>query len=349
MCWRDIDAKIRKHEASAEHLGALETRVTELQTLHGDLLARSGEISARHDQIVRTDRTCWDRLNGLRDEAQQTVTRFEGDAVRLAQTVEHMTERVGRLEQAQPAFDAALRDFASLRGTHQEVKDALERMRLAEGEIARVREAQAGTKTWLGDVTESVTALRGELAAVEEIRPTVESVRHDADRLSQAMAQIASRRQLVTQLNTRLSDLTATAAQLDERTGGLTARMDTADRQSRRSRPSHRGGAHREVGADRDRDGGGGRAPYDADGRRRQGARGPPPSASKGSRRKPGRWGGSSSCGGQRSIRYRAPRAGRSCVRRRRPSPSNWSSAPVRSTERSPAPPTAPPRSHDAR
>src|SRR3989475_761721 len=228
---RDIDAKIRKHEASAEHLGALETRVTELQMLHGDLLARSGEISARHDQIIQTDRELYGRLNGLRDEAQQTVNRFEGDAAQLAQTVGHMTERVGRLEQAQPAFDAALRDFASLRGTHQEVKDALERMRLAEGEIARVREAQAGTKTWLGDVTESVTALRGELAAVEEIRPTVESVRHDADRLSHGMAQIASRRQLVTQLNTRLSDLTATAAQLDERTGGLTARMDTADRQ----------------------------------------------------------------------------------------------------------------------
>ena len=180
---RDIDAKIQKHEASAEHLGALETRVTELQTLHGDLLARSGEISARHDQIVQTDRELYGRLNGLRDEAQQTVKRFEGDAGQLVQTVEQMTERVARLEQAQPAFDAALRDFASLRGTHQEVKDALERMRLAEGEIARVREAQAGTKTWLGDVAESVTGLRGELAAVEEMRPTVESGRSEERRV----------------------------------------------------------------------------------------------------------------------------------------------------------------------
>src|SRR5438034_11161488 len=74
-------------------------------------------------------------------------------------------------------------------------------MRVAEGEVARVRETQAGTKTWLGEVTESVAALRGELAAVEEMKPTVESVRADSDRLSQSMAQIESRRQLVEQLN----------------------------------------------------------------------------------------------------------------------------------------------------
>src|SRR6266851_294622 len=265
---RDIDAKIQKHEASAEHLGALETRVTELQTLHGDLLARSREVSTRHDQIARADqdlrgaltdmetrcrtldestRTIGDvrsqadglatQLGGISETVGQLETQAErlgavqADAQQLAGTVEHMTQRVARLEKAQPSVEAALRDFASLKGTHEEVKDALERMQLAEGEIARVREAQAGTKTWLGDVTESVTALRGELAAVEDMKPTVESVRNDADRLSQAMAQIESRRQLVDQLNTRLSDLTAAAAQLDERTGGLVARMDTTDQQ----------------------------------------------------------------------------------------------------------------------
>ena len=228
---QDIDAKIRTHQHNAESLGALDTRVTELRALHGDLLAQSQEINARHDQIVQTDRELHGRLSGLRDEAQQTVKRFEEDAAQLAQTVEHMTARVARLEQAQPAFDAALRDFAGLKGTHQEVKDALECMRLADSEIGRAREAQAGTKTWLSDVTESVEALRGELAAVEDMKPTVEAVRRDADGLSHAMAQIESRRQLVEQLNTRLSRLAAAAAQLDDRTGGLMARMDTADQQ----------------------------------------------------------------------------------------------------------------------
>src|SRR5256884_3843105 len=63
--------------------------------------------------------------------------------------------------------------------------------------------------------------------------PLFRSVRADSDRLSQSMAQIESRRQLVEQLNTRLTDLTGTAAQLDERTEGLAARMNTTDQQFR--------------------------------------------------------------------------------------------------------------------
>src|SRR2546429_7473528 len=140
----------------------------------------------------------------------------QGAAERLAQTVEQIPQRVARLEKAQPSVEAALRDFASLKGTHEEVKDALERMRVAEGEVARVREAQAGTKTWLGEVTESVAALRRELAAVEEMKPTVESVRADSDRLSQSMAQIGSRRHLAEPLNHPLTDPPGTAAQLHD-------------------------------------------------------------------------------------------------------------------------------------
>src|SRR3989442_4490628 len=45
------------------------------------------------------------------------------------------------------------------------------------------------------------------------------------------MAEIECRRQLVDQLNTRLSDLRADAAQLDQRTGGLLTRVDATDAQ----------------------------------------------------------------------------------------------------------------------
>src|SRR5437016_11537092 len=192
---RDIDAKIRTHEANAKSLGALETRVTELHALHGDLLAQSRDVSTRHEQISQADQELHARLNAVRDEVQRTVKRFEpenqgldavgqrivelrgtltdmetrcrsldesartigdvqsqadgletrvagiadtvaqletqgerlgavrSDAERLAQTVEQMTQRVARLEKAQPSVEAALRDFASLKGTHEEVKD----------------------------------------------------------------------------------------------------------------------------------------------------------------------------------------------------------------------------------
>src|SRR2546428_1009623 len=262
---RDIDAKIRTHEANAKNLGALETRVTELHALYGDLLAQSRDVSTRHEQISQTDRELQGRLNELGDEVQRTVQRFElenqgldavgqrivelrgtltdmetrcrsldesartigdvrsqadgletrlagiadtvaqletqgerlgavrSDAERLAQTVEQMTQRLVRPEEAQPAVDAALHDFPNLKGTHAAVKDALERMRVADGEIGPVLEAEGGTKTRLRDVTESVEALRGELAAVEGMKPAVEAVRRHAGRLSHAIAQIEGR------------------------------------------------------------------------------------------------------------------------------------------------------------
>src|SRR2546425_6606866 len=215
---RDIDAKIRTHEANAKSLGSLETRVTDLQALHGDLLARSREVSVRHDQIAQADQELHGRLNERRDEVQRTVQRFElenqgldavgqrivelrgtftdmetrcrsldesartigdvrsqadgletrlariadtvaqletqgerlgavrSDAERLAQTVEQMAQRLARLEEAPPAVDPALHDLARLKGTHAEGTDALERMRVADGEIGRALEAQGRTE-----------------------------------------------------------------------------------------------------------------------------------------------------------------------------------------------------------
>jgi DNA repair exonuclease SbcCD ATPase subunit len=298
---REVDAKIRKHEESAKGLGELEAKVLALRALHGDVLERTEEISARHDAAKRTDEELRGRLAALRDEVQRTVKRFElenqgldavtkrildlrggltdmearfkaldessrtiadvrsradglasqlngiaehvadletqaervntleASAGRLGETVEDMTQRVARLEKARPAVEAALQDVASLKGTHETVKDAVEQVQMAESEIARAREGQASTKAWLTSATESVTALRGELASIEEMKPTVELVRADADRLSQSMAQIEARRQLVQDLNTRLSELATLGGQLEERTRGLLARMEGAD------------------------------------------------------------------------------------------------------------------------
>ncbi len=298
---REVDAKIRKHEESAKGLGELEARVNELKVLQGEVLERSEEISAHHDEAKQADEELRGRLAALRDEVQRTVKRFELenqglDAVgqrildlrggltdmearfrsleeasrtitevgskadglatqlggitesvtqletqaervraleantsRLGETVEGVTQQVARLEKAKPAVDAALQDVASLKGTHEAVKGAIEQVQVAESEIARVREGQAATKAWLTSATDSVTALRGELAAVEEMKPTVELVRAEADRLSQSMAQIEARRQLVEDLNTRVSELASLGGQLEERSRGLLSRIDGAD------------------------------------------------------------------------------------------------------------------------
>src|SRR5437773_2679163 len=90
---RDIDAKIRTHEANAKSLGALETRVTELHALHGDLLAQSRDVSTRHEQIAQTDQELQGRLNELRDGVQRTVQRFELEN----QGLDAVGQRIGEL------------------------------------------------------------------------------------------------------------------------------------------------------------------------------------------------------------------------------------------------------------
>src|SRR5438046_1721068 len=61
------------------------------------------------------------------------------------------------------------------------------------------------------------------------MKPTVEVVRAEADRLSQSMAQIEARRQFVEDLNTRLAELASLGGQLEERSRGLLGRMEDAD------------------------------------------------------------------------------------------------------------------------
>src|SRR5207245_9285461 len=75
---REIDAKTRRHEERAQSLGELETRVTSLQTLHGDLLARSQEVTTRHDEIARADQELHARPNAVRGGGQRT-----GEAVEV--------------------------------------------------------------------------------------------------------------------------------------------------------------------------------------------------------------------------------------------------------------------------
>src|SRR5207247_10883473 len=67
----------RQHGESAKALGGREAKVSELSALHGEVLERTQEIGARHEEAKRADEELRGRLAGLRDEVQRTVKRFE--------------------------------------------------------------------------------------------------------------------------------------------------------------------------------------------------------------------------------------------------------------------------------
>src|SRR2546426_307102 len=234
----EVQRTVQRFELENQGLDAVSQRILGLRGGLTDMETRfrSLEESSRTITDVRSKADgLATQLSGMTEsmaelEAQaERVRAVEANAGRLGETVEGMTQQVARLEKAKPAVEAALQDVASLRGTHEAVKGAIEEVQAATSEIARVRDSHAATKTWLASATDSVNALRGELAAIEEMKPTVEVVRAEADRLSQSMAQIEARRQLVENLNTRLSELASLGGQLEERSRGLLDRMEGAD------------------------------------------------------------------------------------------------------------------------
>src|SRR6266571_1196640 len=234
----DVQRAVKRFELENQGLDAVGQRIVDLR---GSLTAIEGrfkslEESSRGITDVRSKADgLTAQLEGIAENVAllgtqaERVRAMETSTTRLGSTVDEMTQRVAQLEKARPGVQAALEDVAMLRGTHESVRGALEHVEGAADEMARVLEQQSGTKAWLSGVTDQIKALRVELAAIEDLKPSVESVRGEADRLSQAMGQIEARSRMVDDLNKRLSELTTLGSQLDERSRELLSRMGGAD------------------------------------------------------------------------------------------------------------------------
>src|SRR5258706_208473 len=234
----DVQRAVKRFELENQGLDAVGQRIVDLR---GSLTAMEGrfkslEESSRGITEVRSKADALTtQLDGLAENVAllgtqaERVRAMETSTTRLGSTVDEMTQRVAQLEKSRAGVQAALQDVAMLRGTHESVRGALEQVEGAADEMARVLEQQSGTKAWLTGVTEQIKGLRVELAAIEDLKPTVESVRGEADHLSQAMGQIEARSRMVDDLNKRLSELTTLGSQLDERSRELLGRMQGAD------------------------------------------------------------------------------------------------------------------------
>src|SRR5256885_8396597 len=234
----DVQRAVKRFELENQGLDAVGQRIVDLRA---GLTAMEGRFKLL-EESSRTITDVHSKADGLTTQLEgiaenvallgtqaERVRTMETSTGRLGNTVEEMTQRVAQLEKSHPGVQAALQDVAMLRGTHESVRGALEQVEGAADEMARVLEQQSGTKAWLSGVTDQIKALRGELAAIEDLKPTVESVRGEADHLSQAMGQIEARSRVVDDLNKRLSELTTLGSQLDERSRELLARMQGAD------------------------------------------------------------------------------------------------------------------------
>ena len=234
----EVTRAVKRFEGENAGLDAVSQRIVDMRSSLTDMELRfkTLEESSRSisDVKMKADGLAA-QLSGITESVSELETQaeriraVEASAGRLDSTVEDMTQRVSRLEKSKPAVDAAIQDLGSLKGSHETVRAAIEQVQQAQAEVARVHASQSETKLWLKSTTDSVAALRGELAVVEEMKPMVEKVRGEADRVTQSMGQIESRGKLIEDMNSRLASLASLSGQIEERTSGLLARMNGAD------------------------------------------------------------------------------------------------------------------------
>ena len=167
-------------------------------------------------------------LARMSEEARRIATLRE-DAERLETIAGDTGERMQRIEALKPQLDEAVRQLATLKGTHEMMADGLEQMRMAQDEMARVREGHAETQQWLTTTDGWTRKVESQVKELRGMEPAVERIRGEVEQVRAAMADIESRSAVVEEVHRRLGDLGAVSAELKERAEALRTRMDGAE------------------------------------------------------------------------------------------------------------------------
>jgi len=229
---------VERFEFESKGLESVSQRVADLR---GDL----SEFENRFKSLAESSQTVRElssqtqalapQLRNLRDEAahiDEEVKKLNGirrDLEETGRTTRGLVAQVTRIEESKPAVEAVLRDFEQLSSTHAMVKDSLEQTRIAHGEITRMVESQSETRTWLAGVETSLGDLRNQLGGLQDLGPSLEFVQKQTQRITESMSSIEARRDFVEDLQSRLTQLGAVSANLDERGRELQARMEAAE------------------------------------------------------------------------------------------------------------------------
>lgn len=168
-------------------------------------------------------------LRAVEDGLSQART-LNTDVERLSASLETIGQRVGRVEQARPAIDAALHDLGALKQSQEAVRDALEQVRRSHAELTQFREAQRDAETWLAGIAGSLDDLEGKIKGLQASRPEVEHLGKEVDRVLASADAVESRGEFLEGIHARLAELASSGSQLEEREQQLESRMEAAEK-----------------------------------------------------------------------------------------------------------------------
>jgi DNA repair exonuclease SbcCD ATPase subunit len=217
--------------AVSERVGDLRSAVKECEARFAVLDAASQGTAAVQAQV----RSLTEQAGALTLELARQAEEARRIAV-MRENAEHLetlagdtAERMQRIEVLKPQLDEAVRQLATLKGTHEMMADGLEQMRLAQAEMIRVRESHSETQSWLTTTDGWTRKVEEQVKSLQSMEPAVERIRADVEEVRGAMTDIESRRGMVEEMQRRLGDLGTLGAELKERAEGLKARMEGAE------------------------------------------------------------------------------------------------------------------------
>jgi chromosome segregation ATPase len=210
----DLRSTLSEYETRFKDLNEPSRMVGDLKSqaeaLASQLISLTGDVGRVDEELVK--------LNAMRRELDEA-----------GHATHDLGLQVARIQEARPAVEAAVRDLGQLSSAHAKVKDALDQANVAHDEIARMRESQSETRTWLRTVEQSVDGLRDQVGALNKMGPTMESAVRQAERVVASTSMIESRREFVDEMQRRMTELGALSARLDERGLDLQGRMEAAE------------------------------------------------------------------------------------------------------------------------
>ncbi len=218
---RGFDSVSRQTEEVRETLEDFDTRLRSLDESRQAISKVQGEADDLSTRLGAVADEC-SRL----DQEAERIRSIGGHIDELDEAVHGVEQRVVRIEQVRTEVDDMSRDLADLSRKSEAITDAMKQARLARNEISQMRDEQAETEKWMTRVQGSVDSLRHSVEDLFGMKPMVESVREEAERVSQAVTAIDSRRELLEEMDKRFGELESLGVRLDEGPAGRASLLE---------------------------------------------------------------------------------------------------------------------------
>jgi chromosome segregation ATPase len=196
----NLAAQLRTIADDCSGLGALETRVVDVQELHTEVLARSERIAAQQQELDEKAQAALEELTGVREDVQQSLN---------------------RLDVANHGFDSVDRRLSDLGDV---LGDCETRFRSLEASRESISDVEAKAE----DLTGRLGTIADECRNLNQQAERIRAVRGEVEQLEEAVGDVAQRVGRIEEVRSEVDAVSRDLADLNRTGDAITAALDQA-------------------------------------------------------------------------------------------------------------------------